>query len=171
MHLSTFGGGREVGSTGSLKWSSSRTMKGLPLLIAAVLLGPAAIPAKATSPTFVFAYANGWCTNRAAGMNSKRAWAMSAKYMNSLYRDEIRASGMTTKELGALAANRASKICPEYFQTKKQEPQKPNLTKEQLERLAKERAEKQRAAQKSRCVQTLNTVPVAERLSALMSGC
>jgi len=139
-------------------------MKGLLLLIAVALLGPAAMPAQATSPIFVVAYANDWCTNRAAGMNSKRAWAMSAIHINSLYRAEIRASGMASTELGTLAANRASRICPEYFKPKKQ-PIKADLTKEQHQILA------QRSTHISRCVQTLNSVPVTQRLSALMSGC
>ena len=139
-------------------------MKSLPLLIVVVLTWPAAMPAQETSPTLAVSYANKWCTNRADGMSSKRAWTMSAKYMNRLYRDKIRASGMTSTELGALAANRASKICPEYFKKKKQ-PKKADLTKEQHQILA------QRATHISRCFQTLNSVPVTERLSALMSGC
>ena len=139
-------------------------MKRLPLLIVVVLTWPAPMPAQGISPTLVVSYANKWCTNRADGMNSKRAWGMSAKYMNRLYRDKIRASGMTSTELGALAANRASKICPEYFKKKKQ-PNKADLTKEQHQILA------QRATHISRCFQTLNSVPVTERLSALMSGC
>ena len=78
---------------------------------------------------------------------------------------------MTTKELGALAANRAAEICPKYFQSKKQQPKKPKLSKEQLERLAKERAEKERAANKANCTNLLNSVPTSQRLSAMMNGC